>query len=65
MENGEGQYKIPTRYTHERLGTMVGAGRVAISRAFAGLKETGAVEQRNRRIHVVDLDALERTAEAR
>lgn len=65
VENGKGQYKIPTRYTHERLGTMVGAGRVAISRAFAGLKETGAVEQRSRQIHIVDVDALERAAEAR
>jgi CRP-like cAMP-binding protein len=65
VENGKGQYKIPTRYTHERLGTMVGAGRVAISRAFARLKETGAVEQRSRQIHIVDMDALERAAEAR
>lgn len=44
---------------------MVGAGRVAVSRAFAGLKEAGAVEQRSRRIHVVDLEALEHAAEAR
>lgn len=59
-----GGYKIPTRYTHERLGTMIGAGRVAVTRAFAELKEAGAVEQRSRRIHVVDMEALESAAEA-
>ncbi len=42
VETGEGQYKIPTRYTHERLGTMVGVGRVAVSRAFARLRDAGA-----------------------
>lgn len=56
-------YKIPTRYTHERLGTMIGAGRVAVSRAFAELREAGAVEQRQRMIHVVDMEALERVAQ--
>ncbi len=60
---GEGKYRIPTRYTHERLGTMIGAWRVAVSRAFAKLRGAGAVEQRSRLIHVVDLEALERTAE--
>ncbi len=64
VETGEGQYEIPTRYTHEKLGTMVGAGRVAVSRAFAGLRDAGAVEQRNHLIHVVDLAALERASEA-
>ena len=55
-------YEIPTRYTHERLGTMIGAGRVAVSRAFAELRETGAVEKRQHLIHVVDMEALERAA---
>lgn len=69
LAEGEGvvisknQYRIPTRYTHERLGTMIGAGRVAVSRAFAGLREAGAVEQRDRLVHVVDLEALESAAE--
>jgi CRP/FNR family cyclic AMP-dependent transcriptional regulator len=61
VSTGEG-YEIPTRYTHEQLGTMIGAGRVAVSRAFAGLREAGAVEQRRRLIHVVDMEALERAA---
>ena len=63
VESGEGRYDIPTRYTHERLGMMIGAGRVAVSRAFAKLKEAGAVEQRSRLIHVLDLEALERAAQ--
>ncbi len=53
-------YEIPTRYTHERLGTMIGAGRVAVSRAFAGLRKGGAVERRGQLIHVTDMEALER-----
>ena len=56
-------YRIPTRYTHERLGTMIGAGRVAVSRAFAGLRKAGAVERRGQLIHVVDVEALEHAAE--
>lgn len=62
ISTGEEGYKIPTHYTHERLGTMIGAGRVAVSRAFAELREAGAIEQRQRLIHVVDMEALERVA---
>ena len=61
IATGEG-YEIPGRYTHEQLGTMIGAGRVAVSRAFAGLREVGTVEQRGRMIHVVNMEALERLA---
>ncbi len=64
VATGKNEYRIPTRYTHERLGTMIGAGRVAVSRAFAELREAGAVERRGRLIHIVDLKALERAAEA-
>lgn len=63
VATGENRYKIPTRYTHERLGTMIGAGRVAVSRAFAELREAGAVEPSSRLIHITDLEALERAAE--
>lgn len=54
--------KIPTRYTHERLGTMVGAKRVTVSRAFNRLRETGVVEVEQRHIIVRDMEALERIA---
>ncbi|ABG05021.1 transcriptional regulator, Crp/Fnr family [Rubrobacter xylanophilus DSM 9941] len=58
---GEG-YKVPTRYTHQQLATMIGAGRVAVSRAFARLREEGVVKLRERRIVVADLKALRRIA---
>jgi hypothetical protein len=43
---------------------MFGAGRVAVSKAFASLREVGAVEQRDRLVHIADLEALEHAAEA-
>ncbi|HZC18082.1 MAG TPA: Crp/Fnr family transcriptional regulator, partial [Rubrobacteraceae bacterium] len=60
---GEG-YMLPTRYTHEQLGAMIAANRVAVTRAFAELREAGAVEQRRRMIHVSDMEALQRAARA-
>jgi len=56
-------YKIPTRYTHQQLGSMIGANREAVTRAFMRLRELGAVETRRRYIHVEDIEALERAAE--
>ena len=55
-------YKIPTKYTHEQLATMIGARRVAVSRAFRELREAGIVETLPRRIHVRDREALEDAA---
>jgi CRP/FNR family transcriptional regulator, cyclic AMP receptor protein len=57
-------YRIPTRYTHEQLGTMIGCKRVAVTRAFRKLEEKGGVELKDRRIIVKDLDALKELAEA-
>ena len=57
-------YRIPTRYTHERLASMIGCRRVAVSRAFSKLRASGAVETGDRRIVVKDLDALKALAEA-
>ena len=56
-------YKIPTRYTHHQLGTMIGANREAVTRAFTQLRECGAVETQSRLIHVPDIEALERAAQ--
>ncbi len=55
-------YKLPTRYTHQHLGTMIGANREAVTRAFTQLREAGTVETKNRLIHVRDMEALERAA---
>lgn len=55
-------WKIPTRYTHEQLGSMIGAKRVAVTRALTGLQKSGAVDLRHRRIYIKDIEALERAA---
>jgi CRP/FNR family transcriptional regulator, cyclic AMP receptor protein len=57
-------YRIPTHYTHEQLGSMIGCKRVAVTRAFRKLEESGAVELKDRRIIVKDIDALKELAEA-
>ena len=54
--------KIPYHYTHERLGTMIGANREAVTRAFGKLQDEGAVELRRRLIHIRDMEALRRAA---
>ena len=58
-----GGYKLPAAYTHEELGTMIGANRVAVTRALGRLQDEGVVELRRRRIHVRDQGALQRIAE--
>lgn len=54
---------IRTRYTHEQFATMIGAKRVAVSRAMSKLQRIGAVEVRRRRVYLRDQDALRRAAE--
>ncbi|WP_053057499.1 Crp/Fnr family transcriptional regulator [Rubrobacter aplysinae] len=51
-------YKIPTRYTHQHLSSMIGSNREAVTRALRQLTEAGAVEVRRRLIHARDLDGL-------
>jgi CRP/FNR family transcriptional regulator len=57
-----GEIRIPTRYTHEHLGTMIGANREAVTRAFGRLQDEGAVQIRRRIIYVEDVQALQRAA---
>jgi len=57
-----GELRLPTRYTHEHLGTMIGTNREAVTRAFGHLQDEGAVQLRRRLIYVEDLEALERAA---
>jgi CRP/FNR family transcriptional regulator, cyclic AMP receptor protein len=63
ITTADGSRMIPTRYTHQLLASMVGSNREALTRAVGRLRKAGAVEVRNRRIHVTDADALERLAE--
>src|ERR671913_517012 len=57
-----GEIRIPTRYSHEHLGTMIGANREAVTRAFGRLQHEGALQIRRRLIYVEDVEALERAA---
>jgi CRP/FNR family transcriptional regulator, cyclic AMP receptor protein len=54
--------KIPTRYTHRQLATMIGSSRESVTRAFTRLQRRGAVLLKDRRIYVKDIEALEDTA---
>ncbi len=54
--------RIPTHYTHRQLAAMIGSSRETVTRAFTRLQDAGAVELRNRHIHVKDPAALEQAA---
>ena len=56
-------YKLPTRYTHQQLGSMIGANREAVTRALARLREIGVVYVKRRYIHVEDIEALKRATD--
>ena len=64
MTSGK-KIKIPNHYTHEHLGTMIGANRVAVTRAFGQLQDLGAVQVLRRRIYLADIEALEHVADGR
>jgi CRP/FNR family cyclic AMP-dependent transcriptional regulator len=55
-------YLVPSRYTHEQLGTMIGAKRVAVTRAMKKLRDDGLVEGGRKRILIKDREALARIA---
>jgi len=55
-------YKIPTRYTHRHLATMIGSKRETVTKAFSMLQQIGVVELKRRRIHVRDIKALKSAA---
>ncbi len=55
--------RVSTRHTHERLATMIGAKRVAVTWAFNLLRRIGAVELKERYIYVKDPQALKRIAD--
>ena len=54
--------KIPTRYTHRQLATMIGSKRETVTKAFTLLQQAGAVELKRRRIHVKNIEALRKVA---
>ena len=60
----EGHYKIVAHHTHEQLAAMIEANRGSVTRALGKLQDSGSVRLIRRRIYVVDLDALRRSASA-
>jgi CRP/FNR family transcriptional regulator, cyclic AMP receptor protein len=61
---GEGGLRIPTRYTHRELASLVGSYREAVTRALGELRKAGVVEIGDQHIYVTDADALRRFADA-
>lgn len=59
----QGGQMLPTAYTHEELGTMIGAERPAVTRALGRLQDERVLVLRRRRIYVMDPGALRRIAE--
>ena len=55
-------YRIPIRYTHQQIASMIGAKREATTRAFGRLQEEGGVELKERYIYVTDVEALKRAS---
>jgi CRP/FNR family transcriptional regulator, cyclic AMP receptor protein len=55
--------RLPTRYTHTQLASMIGANREAITRALVALREGGIIEIRERHIHVLNPEALRRVVQ--
>jgi len=41
-------YKVPTRYTHRQVATMIGSKRETVTKAFTLLQQAGAVELKRR-----------------
>ena len=59
----QGGLMLPTVYTHEELGTMIGAERPAVTRALGRIQDEGVLELRRRRIYVRDPEDLRGIAE--
>jgi DNA-binding GntR family transcriptional regulator len=56
--------RIGTHYTQQQLAAMIGAKRVAVTRAFGKLQDSGSVQLFRRQIYVVDLATLKQQAAA-
>jgi CRP-like cAMP-binding protein len=61
---GDGSRRIPTRYVHQQLASIVGFNREAVTGTFERLRKASAVEDRERHIYVADEGELERYADA-
>jgi CRP/FNR family transcriptional regulator, cyclic AMP receptor protein len=57
-------YVVPSRYTHEQIGAMIGAKRVAVTRTMSKLRKDGVIEADRKHIQIKDREALRRIAAA-
>ncbi len=55
-------YRIPIRYTHQQIASMIGANRETTTKAFGRLQEQGGIELKERYIYLTDADALKRAS---
>ena len=55
-------YRIPIRYTHQQVASMIGTNRESTTKAFGRLQEQGGVELKERYVYVTDVDALKRAS---
>ncbi|QYJ14571.1 hypothetical protein Rxycam_00373 [Rubrobacter xylanophilus DSM 9941] len=55
-------YRIPFRYTHRQLGSMIGVNREAVTRALGRLQRSGAVAISDRRLVVRNPELLRKLA---
>ena len=53
---------IDVRLTHQDLGNMIASTREAVSKVMSELQRDGVIETRNRRIAILDRDALSKRA---
>jgi CRP/FNR family transcriptional regulator, cyclic AMP receptor protein len=58
----EGQ-RLPTRYTHKQLASMIGANRETTTRVLGTLRGRGIIDIRERYIYVLDPEALRQAAQ--
>lgn len=56
---GREGYRIPTPYTHAELADMVGADRVAVTKALTKLRKENCIEIVQRYIHISDQASLQ------
>jgi CRP/FNR family transcriptional regulator, cyclic AMP receptor protein len=59
---GADGYLVSSRYTHEQIGAMIGAKRVAVTRAMSKLRKDGVIEADRKHFLIKDREALQRIA---
>ncbi|HJQ27921.1 MAG TPA: Crp/Fnr family transcriptional regulator, partial [Rubrobacter sp.] len=60
--NSQGQTRIRARYTHQQLGTMIGANREAVTNALLSLRGSGAIKIVHRHIYIPEIQVLKEIA---